>query len=214
MDWVESKSVWVLSPDFTEVFVGSKAFEGLESSGEVVGSEEVVQVRFELVVGVVEVALDRSALDGSVHALDLSVGPGMVGLGQPVFDSVQKTEPVEEMATEARGWPLPVLGQIGELDAVVGKHGVDTGWNRFNERFEEGNGSPRIGFFHQFNDGELRGSVDGHEQVELAFGRSHLSQVDVEEADRIGVELLPARLIAFHLGQAAGVPDNDEVTSG
>lgn len=61
----------------------------------------------------------------------------MVGLGQPVFDSVKKTEPVEGMATEARGWPLPILGQIGELDAVVGKHGVDTVWNGFNERFEE-----------------------------------------------------------------------------
>ena len=41
MDWVESKSVWLVSPEFAEVFVGREAFEGLESSGEVVGSEEV-----------------------------------------------------------------------------------------------------------------------------------------------------------------------------
>ena len=89
MDWVESKSVWGLSPEFAEVFVGREAFERLESSGEVVGSEEVCQVRFEVVMGVVEVSLDRSVLDGPVHALDLPVGPRVVGLGEPVFDSMK-----------------------------------------------------------------------------------------------------------------------------
>ena len=47
MDWVESKSVRGLCPEFAEVFVGNETLEGLESSGEVVGPEEVVQVRFE-----------------------------------------------------------------------------------------------------------------------------------------------------------------------
>jgi hypothetical protein len=79
MDRAESKFIWGLGPEFAEVFVGSECFEGLESSGEVVGFEEVSQVRFALVVGVVEVSLDGSVLDGSVHALDLPVGPGMVG---------------------------------------------------------------------------------------------------------------------------------------
>jgi hypothetical protein len=70
MDWVASKSVWALSPEFAEIFVGREALEGLESSGEVVGSEEVGQVRFELVMGAVEVSLDRSILDGPVPAFD------------------------------------------------------------------------------------------------------------------------------------------------
>ncbi len=98
MDWVEGKSIGYLSPEFAEVFVGRKAFEGLESLGEVIGFEEVVQVRFELVVG-----------------------------------------------------------------------------------------------------SELRSPVDSDEQVELAFGSSHLGQVDVEEADRIGVELLSLGLVAFDI---------------
>ena len=51
MDWVESKSIWCFGPEFAQIFVGREALEGLESSGEVVGFEEVVQVRFELVVG-------------------------------------------------------------------------------------------------------------------------------------------------------------------
>lgn len=89
MDWVESKSVWLVSPEFAEVFVGREAFECLESSGEVVGSEEVVQVRFELGMGVVEVSLDGGVLDGPVHALDLSVRPGMVWFGKAVVDSMK-----------------------------------------------------------------------------------------------------------------------------
>ena len=80
MDWVESKSVWGLSPEFAERFVGCEAFERLESSGEAVGAEEVCQVRFELVVGVVEVSLDGGVFDGPVHTLGLPVGPAMVGL--------------------------------------------------------------------------------------------------------------------------------------
>jgi hypothetical protein len=84
----------------------------------------------------------------------------MVGPDQPVFDSMKKTEPVEGMATEARGWSLPVLGQIGELDSVVGEHGMDAIRNGLDERFEEGGGGPHIGLFDEFDHSELRGSVD------------------------------------------------------
>ena len=40
MDWVESKSVRGLCPEFAEVCVGREPFESLESSGEVVGCNE------------------------------------------------------------------------------------------------------------------------------------------------------------------------------
>jgi hypothetical protein len=32
--------------------------------------------------------------DGAVHALDLAIGPGMVGLGEPMVDAVQPAGPV------------------------------------------------------------------------------------------------------------------------
>jgi hypothetical protein len=41
MDWVESKSVWGLSPEFAEVFIGREGLGCLEPSGEIVGAEEV-----------------------------------------------------------------------------------------------------------------------------------------------------------------------------
>ena len=104
MGWIESKSVWGLSSEFAEIFVECETFEGFKSSGEVVGPKEVGQVLFELVVGVVEVSFDRSVFDSPVHPFDLPVGPGMVGLGEPVFDSMKEAKPVEGVATEACGW--------------------------------------------------------------------------------------------------------------
>ena len=213
MGWIESKSVWGLSPEFAEIFVGCETFEGFKSSGEVVGPKEVGQVRFELVVGVVEVSFDRSVLDGSVHPFDLPVGPGMVRLGQSVFDAMSETEPVEGMPTEASGRPLPVLRQIGEVDVVISEHGVDAIWNGLNESFEEGGGSSHVGLFNQIHNNKLRGAIDSYEQVEIAFGGSYLGQVDRKEADWIGIELLPTPLVPFDFGQPADAPGNDEATS-
>ena len=158
---------------------------------------------FELVVGVVEVAFYGGALDGSVHPFDLIISPWVVWLGKPMLDPMKDTQPVEGMATQARCWPLPILRQIGELDAIVGEHGLDAIWNCLDKCVKERGGGLHIGALHEFNDSELRCAVDGYEQVELALGGPHLGQIDVEEADRIGVELLPARLVPLDLRQAA-----------
>ena len=61
------------------MLVGREAPQGLEPTGMVVGVDEQLQVGSELLVGLVMVALDGGVLDGSVHPLDLTVGPGMVG---------------------------------------------------------------------------------------------------------------------------------------
>ena len=86
------------------------------------------------------------------------------------------------MSTPSCRKPSTVLRQIGELDSVVGEHGVDAIRNGHSE---------------------LRGPVDGHEEVELAFGRSHFGQIDMEEADRIDVELLLPGLVSLDLRQPA-----------
>ena len=162
MDCVEGKSVWGLRPEFAEVFVGRESFERLESSGEAVGLEEVCQVCFELVMGVVEASLDDSVLAGSVHAFDLPVGPGMVGLGQSMFDSVKQTQPVEGVATEACSRSLAVL-QVCERDAVVGEHGMDAVRNGLDESLEERCCSSHVCPFDEFNHSGLRSFVDGYE---------------------------------------------------
>ncbi|ESY52262.1 hypothetical protein X744_29585 [Mesorhizobium sp. LNJC372A00] len=73
----------------------------------------------------------------------------------------------------------------GELDAVVGKHGVDfVGHGRDQpeqELFRDGDG----GLLVQLDEGELRGAVDSDEHVQFALLGPDLGNVDVEVADRV-----------------------------
>src|SRR6478672_6688423 len=86
--WIEVESIRLFRPDPADMFVGREAFEGLEALGNIVGVQEAGEVSFELVAGLVVVASDRRLLDRAVHAFDLAVSPGMVRLGQAVFDAV------------------------------------------------------------------------------------------------------------------------------
>jgi hypothetical protein len=75
-------------PSFADEFVGCETSENFEASGEVVGVDEIAQVRSQLVVRLVVVAFDGGVLDGAVHSFDLAVGPGMLGFCQPMIDIV------------------------------------------------------------------------------------------------------------------------------
>ena len=65
------------------------------------------------------------------------------------------TEAVEGVATEACGWSLSVFRQIGELDSVVGEHGMDAIRNGLDECFEEGSGGSHVCLFDELNHNEL-----------------------------------------------------------
>lgn len=86
MGWIEFESLWFFCPDRTDVFVRCESFECLEPSGEVVGVDEVGEMLSEVLVGLVVEAFDGCFFEGSVHAFDLAVGPGVLGLGEPVVD--------------------------------------------------------------------------------------------------------------------------------
>jgi hypothetical protein len=68
------------------------------------------------------------------------------------------------VTTKAGRGPSAVLGQIGELDAIVSQHGADAVRHRRNQRFEEDGGSSHIGTLDQLHEGELRRAIDGHER--------------------------------------------------
>ncbi len=86
----------------------------------VVGIHEELQVHPELFMGVVVVALDRRVLDRAVHPLDLTVGPRMVHLCQPVLDVMLAADAVEDVLA------VPdVLLARRELEAQVGEHRMD-----------------------------------------------------------------------------------------
>jgi hypothetical protein len=82
---VYGESAWLGSPCLADGFVGC---EGREPFGGVVGVEELAALLLQLFVGGVMEAPDSGVLQGSVHPLDLTVGPRIVGLGQSVLDVV------------------------------------------------------------------------------------------------------------------------------
>ena len=55
----------------------------------------------------------------------------------------------------------------------------------------------------QFNKGEFGCSINSDEHVQLAFRSLHLRNVYVEIADRVGLELLLRRPVAFDIGKSA-----------
>ena len=87
------------------------------------------------------------------------------------------------------------------MGAVVGKHGMDGVGHGFDEGAQEVSGDPACGFFMQLNEGELGHSIDGDQQIEPALGGLDFSDVDVEVAERVGLELALARSSALELGQ-------------
>jgi hypothetical protein len=70
-----------------------------------------------IVTFVVETSYGR-ILDRSVHALDLPIGPRVVGLGQALLDPVGLADHVKAHLPGIGGVPVP--GPVGELDAVIG----------------------------------------------------------------------------------------------
>jgi hypothetical protein len=57
VDWIEDEPVRLGCPDFADLFVGWEAVEGLKPSAEVVRVDEVSEMRLQLPVAVVMVAL-------------------------------------------------------------------------------------------------------------------------------------------------------------
>ena len=69
------------------------------------------------------IPLDCSVLDCSVHSLDLTVRSWMFGFSQPVLNPVCITDHVK--THRPRICCVSVSELLSELDAIVGKDGVD-----------------------------------------------------------------------------------------
>lgn len=77
---VDNQSVRLRRPDLGYVLVGHEAAERFAPAGEDVGSQEVGEMHPELVVAFVVEAFDGHFLDGLVHPVDVTIGPGWLGL--------------------------------------------------------------------------------------------------------------------------------------
>ena len=106
----------------------------------VVGVDEVGEVRFELIVAIVMIALDGRFLDRPVHAFDLAIRPWMLDLGQPMFDAIFPAAHIEHMRHVSCRRAVRVARRERELDAVVGENRMDLVGDSRDQSFEEGRG--------------------------------------------------------------------------
>ena len=123
----------------------------------------------------------------------------MVRLGEAMLDAVRLADHVE--AHLARPGGVPVARLLGELNAIVGQDRVYPVRHGLQQVFEELPCCAPIGLVDQLGDCELAGAVNADEQVELAFGSLHLSDIDMEETDRVSLEALSLRLIPSTFGR-------------
>lgn len=148
-------------------------------------------------------AFDSRLLDGAVHPFDLAIRPRVVGLGEAMLDVVCLADHVEAHRTREDG--VPVARLFGELDGIVRQDRVDTVGHGFQEVFQDLPCCSPISLVDELGDRELAGAVDADEQVKLASGSLHLSDIDVEEADGMALEALTLWLVALDVRQAGNV---------
>ncbi len=133
VEGIDSKPKRGFLPKLADELVGSKSSKSFELHGEVVGHQERLEMFFELLMGLIVVAFDGSLFKGSVHALDLTVRPGMLWFGAAVLDFVLFTGIGKCMNSEKewRNWfalflyPCWFECVVHKVRAVIDAHGVN-----------------------------------------------------------------------------------------
>jgi len=97
------------------------------------------------------------------------------------------------------GWGPSIAGGIGEVGSIISEDGVDPIGDSLDEAAQEVRGGAARHLLMQFDEGELRGPVDCDDEMELALSGSNLGDVDMEIADRVGLEFALGRGFAFDL---------------
>jgi hypothetical protein len=93
-----------------------------------------------------------------------------------------------------------------EVGPVIGEDGLDLIRDGGDQPAQEVPGRAARHLLMQLEESELRGSIDGDEEIELALGCSNLGEVDMEIADRIGLELAFRRGFAFDPAETGRSP--------
>ncbi|AMB45849.1 hypothetical protein Y590_13085 [Methylobacterium sp. AMS5] len=110
---------------------------------------------------------------------------------------------------------IGILLAVGELNAVIRQDDVDAVGHRHDQITQELRRLHLASALDKMNEGELAGTVDRHEQVQLALFGADLCDIDMEVADRILLEALLLGLVAFDFRQAAdAVPLQAPVQAG
>ena len=165
MDRIDSESLWVVCPDFADVFVRCEAFERLEASAVIVGADEVGEVALQLTMAIVVIALDGGFLDRSVHAFDLAIRPRMLDLGQPMLNAILMAAHVKHVRYVLGRWTICVARRKRELNAVVSEYDVNLVGNGFDESHQESRGRRSACLLHKLHKGKLARPINRDIQI-------------------------------------------------
>jgi hypothetical protein len=163
-----------------------------------------------MVMGLIVILFHGGVFERAVHAFHLAIRPGMVGFGEAVLDAILLADALKDML---KGVDIALA--VGELPAVIGEHGVELVGDGGHQVAEELGGDHVVGFFVQLGIGKFTRPVNGDQQVELAFFRADLRDVDMDVAQGIGLELFLRRFLAFPIRHAVdAVPLQAAMESG
>ncbi len=147
-------------------------------------------------MGIEVVRVDARIFESAVHALHVPICPRMFRFGQAVVNGMLEANLVKQ-----RLEGIFVVRTIGKLNPVVSQNCVDFIWNSIEKMAQEfgSDGTGRLLVY--LKKCKLRGSVNCHKQVKLAFFRGYLSDVDVKIANGIGFEVSFLRCLLGNLGR-------------
>src|SRR5580658_448894 len=112
----------------------------------------------------------------------------------------QTSSPASRAALMSGAAELVLPGVVKWVPLSV-RTGVDLVGNGVDQPTQEVTRGLASHFLMQFDEGELRGSVDCNEQIEFALRGSDFGDVDMKIADRVSLEFLLGGGFAFDLRQ-------------
>ncbi len=112
---IRGQACWLCVPALTDVLIGCESCEGFEPLREVIGHQEGMQMRFQVVLGLVVILFHGGVFARAVHAFDLAIGPRLVGFGEPMVEARLLTDTSKDMLTGRY-----IARAVGELGAVIG----------------------------------------------------------------------------------------------
>lgn len=136
---------------------------------------------------------------GDVIAIDRKALRGARDKGQNAGQSARTRMMVSAYATRrlaVEAWPA-----IDGVDGSISENRVDLVGHYLEHVLEELPGSLSVSCCNELSNGELGCLVDADEQIELPFTGLHFRDVDVEEPDRIVLELLPLGFVSLDIRQ-------------
>jgi hypothetical protein len=174
------------------------SIERFESRREVIGQQEAMQMRFQVVMGLVVIRVHGGLSERAVHVFDLAIGPRVAGLGQPMGDAMLLTDTIKNLLER-----IDIALAVGELDALSSSYRVDSVGHGGDQVPEELSPDHFVGCCMPLGISTCARTIVGDKPGELAFFGAHFGDIDGEVAARTARERVLPSLVTRDGWQAA-----------